>query len=208
MSRCVCPTLSEEKYKQLEKLFVNDKEWDLLKLQDMYNAGNSLSSILDVVPFRKGDCTRTTKCCGVCTRKCHSRCMQDCLNRLYMWRMMVQSTPEDRRDQIPLAIRMIVKQNFETLYDLSWCVGEIISRNTNSTLKQYMTENNMYPSENPYKLDYSPRADIDEATGKIKVDPKTGIVKYLDWPKTGLCPFCLPNSLVYRRRYKHESSSD
>lgn len=205
MSRCVCPVIPAEKYKQLEELFIDVTDWDLLKLQDMYNAGNSLSNIMEVVPFRKGDCTRTNKCCGVCTRKCHSRCMQDCLNRLYMWRMMVQSTPEDQRDQIPLAVRMIVKQHFETLYDLSWCVGEIVSRNTNATLKKYMTDNHMYPAENPYKLDYSPRVDVDELTGKRKIDPVTGFIKYLEWPKSGLCPFCLPNSSIDRRRYKNGS---
>ena len=199
MSRCICPVIPLEDYKVLEKIFVNDKDWDLLKLQDMYNAGNSLNDIIKVVPFRTNECTRTSKCCGVCTRKCHTRCMQDCLNRLYMWRKMVESTPEDQRDRIPLAVRLIVKQEFETLYDLSWNIGEIISRNTNAELKTYMTENNMYPAENPYKLDYSPRVDIDEDTGKRKVDPVSGLIKYLTWPQSGLCPFCLPKHSMSKK---------
>ena len=208
MSMCICPAIPKEEYDQLVKLFVNDKSWDLLKLQDMYNAGNSLTDIMKVVPFRNDECTRTRRCCGVCTRRCHSRCMQDCLNRLYMWRLMVSTTPEDKVDQIPLAIRLIVKQNFETLYDLSWCVGEIISRNTNATLKNYMKEHSMYPAENPYKLDYSPRFDVDEETGKRKVEPGSGEVKVLEWPKSGLCPFCLPKTTVDRRFVKYEYRGD
>ena len=78
MSYCICPRLPKEQYDQLVKLFVNDKEWDLLKLQKMYLAGNSLESIMEVVPFRNDECTRTKRCCGVCTRRCHSRCIQDC----------------------------------------------------------------------------------------------------------------------------------
>lgn len=205
MSTCVCPKVPKKRYDELVKLFVNDKIWDLLKLQDMYNAGNTLKDIIEVVPFRNDECTRSRRCCGVCTRKCHSRCIQDCLNRLYMWRMLVESTPEEQRDQLPLAIRMIVKQNFETLYDLSWNVGEIVSRHTNATLNEYMTKNNMYPGENPYKLDYSPRVDIDETTGKRKIDPNTGVIKYLDWPKSGLCPFCLPKTTIHRGYYKFGS---
>lgn len=204
MSMCICPKLPKEEYEQLTKLFINSKEWDLLKLQDMYNAGNSIPDILKVVPFRNDECTRSDRCCGVCTRRCHSRCIQDCLNRLYMWRLMVATTPADRYQQIPLAIRLIVKQDFETLYDLSWCVGDIISRSYNSVLGNYMKEYNMYPSENPYKLDYSPAPEIDTTTGKQKIDPVTGEMHYLNWPKSGLCPFCLPKATISRRRIKSE----
>lgn len=204
MSRCVCPKVDACTYEQLVQLFVNDKDWDLLKLQDMYNAGNSLKSIMEVVPFRNSECTRTDKCCGVCTRRCHSRCIQDCLNRLYMWRQMVKATPASQYEQIPLAIRMIVEQDFETLYDLSWCVGEIISRNSNATLQKYMEEQKMYPAENPYKLDYAPRYDVDECTGKRKVD-SSGRIQILEWPKSGLCPFCLPNVIIDRSVFRRGS---
>lgn len=204
MSRCVCPKISAQKYDELVQLFVNDKDWDLLKLQDMYNAGNSLDNIVEAVPFRSDECTRTDKCCGVCTRRCHSRCIQDCLNRLYMWRRMAEATPADQYEQIPLAIRMIVEQDFETLYDLSWCVGEIISRESNATLKKYMKEHEMHPAENPYKLDYAPRYDLDERTGKRKIDPN-GKIQILKWPKSGLCPFCLPKVTVDRSVFRRGS---
>lgn len=174
----------------------------------MYNAGNSLEDIVRVVPFRNDECTRTNKCCGVCTRRCHSRCIQDCLNRLYMWRMLVATTPKEDQEKLLLAIRMIAKQDFETLYDLSWCVGDILSRNTNSAINQYMTENSMYPYEHPYKLDYAPRIDIDESTGKRKADPVSGQIKYLKWPQSGLCPFCLPKHVIDRRKYKFERYAD
>ena len=198
MSRCICPKVSRKEYSELEKMWVGDKTWDLLKLQDMYHAGNSIEDIIKVVPFRNDECTRTTRCCGVCTRKCHSRCIQDCLNRLSMWRKFAASTPQEN---VPLAIRLIVTQDFETLYDLSWCVGEIISQNTNAKLHKYMSEHEMYPAENPYKLDYSIQYDYDPATGKRRVEPMTGRIKLLDWPQSGLCPFCLPNVTLDRRWY-------
>lgn len=204
MGVCVCPKFSNKQYDQMVQTFIHSKDWDLLQLQRMYNSGNSIQDIVQVVPFRNNECTRSSHCCGECTRRCHSRCMQDCLNRLYMWRTMVVTTPADRYEQIPLAIRMIVKQEFETLYDLSWCVGDIISRSYNSVLGNYMREQMMYPSENPYKLDYAPMAELDETTGKQKVDPKTGLLHYLEWPKSGLCPFCLPKTTINRRYVNRE----
>lgn len=202
MSRCICPKVSPEEYSKLEKMWVGDKTWELLDLQNMYLAGNSLQDIIKIVPFRNQECTRTNRCCGVCTRKCHSRCIQDCLNRLSMWRKLVASTSEENLQNIPLAIRLIVTQDFETLYDLSWCVGEIISRNTNATLSKYMSEHQMYPAENPYKLDYSIQYDYDLATGQRQVEPASGKIKLLDWPQSGLCPFCLPNVTIDRRSYR------
>lgn len=208
MNRCTCPRVSPEKYKQLESMWVGDKEWNLLKLQDMYNAGNSLEDIADVVPFRNNKCTRSTRCCGVCTRRCHDRCIQDCLHRLSMWRMLVNSTPEEQRDHIPLAIRMIVTQDFETLYDLSWCVGEILSRSCNTALDKYMTEHDMITPENPYKIDYAAQPVTDPATGRKQVEPRTGRVQLIEWPQSGLCPYCVPGVMVYRRRSVRYDSAE
>lgn len=205
---CNCPKIPTETLREREKILLNDKSWNLLCLQDMYNAGNSLSEMAKTIPFRSVECTRTLKCCGVCTRQCHTRCVQDCLNRLYMWRRMVETTPEEDRERIPLNIRMIVTQEFETLYDLSWVVGEIISANTNTVMKQYLQENNMHPQENPYKLDYSPTFELDPRTGRKAMDPETRKYKLLEWPKSGLCPWCLPRRKTERRQLFREHKPD
>ena len=113
-----------------------------------------------------------------------------------MWQKLVESTPSTERDKLPLNLRMIVTQKFETLEDLSWVVGEILSQTSNSVLKEYMRHENLYPKDNPYKIDYAPKVDVDPATGRRKCDPTTGELCILPWPKTGLCPYCLPDVTV------------
>ena len=202
MSICNCPVvgidgIEDSKQKQLvEEFLKNSDGWSLLSLIDMYKAGNSLEDINQVVPFRGGPCNRSMRCCGVCTRQCYSRCIQDCLHRLYMWQKLVESTPSTERDKLPLNLRMIVTQRFETLEDLSWVVGEILSQTSNSVLKEYMRNENLYPKYNPYKIDYAPQVEIDPSTGKRKCNPATGELIIADWPRTGLCPYCLPDVTI------------
>ena len=206
MSICNCPIVDPEKQKTLVLDFLksvqSNPKWNLLSLIDMYNSGNSMSSIEEVIPFRGGACNRSMRCCGMCTRICYTRCIQDCLHRLYMWRELVESTPSTEREKLPLNLRMIVSQKFETLEDLSWVVGEILSKHKNTELREYMKNAKIGNNNNPYKLDYSPKVDIDPITGRRRVDPITGELHILAWPTTGLCPYCLPNVTVDRRVYK------
>lgn len=113
-----------------------------------------------------------------------------------MWRKLVESTPSTEREKLPLNLRMIVSQKFETLEDLSWVVGEILSKNTNAALKEYMKNANISPNSNPYKIDYAPQVEVDPHTGKRKCDARTGELHILAWPQTGLCPFCLPDVTI------------
>lgn len=202
MSICCCPDTPKSELQAMQKGLLQDAEWHLLSLQDMYRAGNTLQDITGVIPFRGGVCPRTMRCCGVCTRKCYHRCIQDCLHRLYMWRKLVENTPESERDQIPLNIRMIVTQQFESAEDLSWVVSEIIAQCANTKLKEYMNSENLRPEENPYKIDYAPQVAIDPHTGKRIVNRDTGELQIRNWPESGLCPFCLPESTVDRRYLK------
>lgn len=173
-----------------------DSGWSLLSITDIARAGNDLQTICDNVPFRGGPCARSIRCCGMCTRQCYHRCVQDCLHRLYMWKQSVVNTPSTEREKLPLNLRMIVTQSFGTHRQLSWVVGEIISRNTNSKLKEYMQHEALRSEENPYKINYAPQVEVDPHTGKRKCDPFTGELRILAWPRTGLCPFCLPDVLV------------
>lgn len=222
MSICSCEVVGidgpyDPKHKRQVEAFLNnlaagvesgllaDSEWSLLAVGDMAKAGNTVEDIAQIVPFRGGACPRTMRCCGVCTRQCHIRCVQDCLHRLYMWKKLVGSTPPDSEAfrNIPLGIRLIVKQKFTSHAQLSDAVGEILSQQTNTKIKEYMKNANLRPEENPYKVDYAPAIDIDVDTGKRRYNPDTGEMVIVNWPETGLCPFCLPNVTIDARHLRY-----
>ena len=160
MSVCNCPVvgidgIEDSKQKQRVASFLNGlgddvTQWSLLSLTDLARAGNDLQTINDTIPFRGGPCPRSIRCCGMCSRQCYTRCVQDCLHRLFMWRKLVESTPSTEREKLPLSFRLIVNQKFESHSQMSWCVGEILSRKTNSMLKEYMKNASLRPEENPY----------------------------------------------------------
>lgn len=210
MSICNCPIvgidgIEDSKQKQLVAGFLESlapdgtyakSDWNLLSLVAMAKAGNTLRTINEVIPFRGGPCARSMRCCGVCTRQCKQRCVQDCLHRLYMWNKLVESTPSTEREKIPLNVRLIVNQKFDSHEHMSWVVGEILSQSTNSNLKEYMKNESLRPEENPYKIDYAPQVEVDPSTGKRRYDPSNGELLIAEWPKTGLCPHCLPNVTI------------
>lgn len=160
-------------------------KWSLLELREIAErcpTKQALNELLETMPFRGGPCERHMRCCANCTRRCGHRCIQDCLNRLAMWRMAV----ENGNENIPLAVRLIVEQDFEDAEHMSWCVSEILSE-----------ANRRYPKgENPNKLNYEPAAEVDLQTGGARILPDSGIVVLLDWPASGLCPYCLPEKLI------------
>lgn len=162
--------------------------------------------LLTTVPFRNSRerCNVSLRCCGVCTRKCTQRCIQDCLTRMYMWARI----PEESQS---LAVKMLLRQaedwaqslkstegcNVDALCgNISWVIGNMLSRKTNTEIENYMNENGLQVYQNPLKMDYSPRVieEVDEETQryKRKVDPETGDIMYMNWPESGMCPFCLP----------------
>lgn len=199
MSICVCPVadgggITSSQHKEFVETFLRNLgeparwNWSLMELKELAKNGNSIEDIKTVIPFRGGPCKRTTRCCSVCTRRCKQRCIQDCLTRLFMWKQTVQSTPELERDKLPLNIRMIAAQKFETWDELSWAVGDIVSKYTNPTLKEYEY------AEHPYKLNYEPAIELDEH-GKERADPISGKFSLVEWPESGLCPFCLPRRI-------------
>lgn len=108
---------------------------------------------------------------------------------------MVQTTPVEERDRIPLAIRLIVNQSFDDHRHLSWCVGEILNQSSNPAMKAYIKQTGERLGVN----DYSPAVRIDPSTGRRMVDKTTGEIKLVDWPKSGLCPYCLPRVTVDAR---------
>ena len=83
-----------------------------------------------------------------------------------------------------------------------------MSRNTNAKLKAHMVQEGLRPEENPYKMNYAPSVEIDFTTGKRKCDPVTGELSILAWPKSGLCPFCLPSVTVDGRVRRKKFAED
>ena len=220
MSICNCPVvgidgLEDSKQKQLVADFLKGlspdgklakSEWSLLSLVDLAQAGNDLETIGATIPFRGGPCNRSLRCCGVCTRQCYHRCVQDCLHRLFMWKKLVETTPATEREHLPLSLRLIVNQSFESHAQLSWVVGEIISKNTNNKLKEYMENAALRSEENPYKIDYAAQVEVDRNTGKRRCNPDTGELFIAEWPRTGLCPYCLPDVTIDGRVARKRSS--
>ena len=62
------------------------------------------------------------------------------------------------------------------------------------------------------QLDYSPQMEYEEhfdfkkGEWKIrpKVDPETGDILFLRWPKSGVCPYCLPKVTALPSRIRKE----
>lgn len=206
MSICICPEVGiDGMYDPKQVQFVADflkglaadgryadADWSLLSLAELHQQ----VEVTEMVPFRGGPCYRTRKCCGECVRPCATRCIQDCLHRLYLWKQLVVNTPESEQSKIPLAIRLIVNQKFESHQQLAKCVGEIISGSTNTELAKYMSEQNVSAGAHPYRNDYGPSVVLDLTTGKRKVNPDTGEIAYRYWPESGLCPYCYPSTVI------------
>lgn len=195
MSVCTCPELPTVEYEGLVKALLNShgiEEWNLLTLKEIYKSGNSLEGI----PFRKHRCPRTSKCCAECTRRCPYRCIQDCLNRMYMWRHGFKDNPN-----VPKSLQLMVQQRFETAEDLAMAVGEILSVSTNPQLRNYIESNHISSRNHPYKMNYEQDYKYDER-GRRVVNKDTGELHLRTWPETGLCPYCIPKVTIDRRYRK------
>lgn len=193
MSICICPIPSEAEYEGLTKALLQShgiEEWNLLTLKDIHNSGNTL----DGIPFRGKQCTRTRKCCAECTRRCPYRCIQDCLNRMYMWRQSFNQ-PNSR---VPEALKLAVNRKFETAEDLAIAVGDILSVSTNPMLRRYIEVNHISNRNHPYKMSYEQDYKYDDR-GRRVVNKETGEIYLRRWPESGLCPYSIPTTTIDRR---------
>ena len=198
---CSCVGVSRMEWEDRFVAMGDITSMNLLSLQDMYHAGNSVESIGGTLPFRNSECGRSVRCCGQCTRQCYNRCVMDSLNRLYMWRKTFEGVAPEK---VPINILMALRQTFRSAAHLSWVVGEILSGAHNEDVKEYMSSRGLRPYDNPYKMDYAPTYAIDPDTGKRIVNPDTGEIKYVSWPASGLCPFCTSPVTVDRRYGRKE----
>lgn len=164
------------------------------------------------IPFRNYGCPRSTlTCCGSCSRKCDCRCPQDVLQRAYMKIAYLLYAPNEdilaqRLKEVPLGIRYLYEEwtSEEPSYlRIQAQVSELIDPKQNPQLRRIIEEE-YHNEDTPERQDYAPTIEYeyDEKSqiSKKKVDPATGVVSYLEWPLSGLCPFCLPSGLTDNRR--------
>ena len=164
------------------------------------------------IPFRNYGCPRSTlTCCGSCTRRCDCRCPQDVLQRAYMKVAPLLYAPDEevlqaRLRSVPLGIRYLYEEwiSEEPSYlRIQAQITELIDPKQNKQLRKIIEEE-YHNEDTPERQDYAPTIEYeyDEKTQstKKKVDRDTGVVAYLEWPHSGLCPFCLPSGLTDNRR--------
>jgi len=188
---------------------------------DMLEAHRNVWSIEDIrqyfletkqIPFRNYGCPRSTLiCCGSCSRKCDCRCPQDVLQRAYMKvaPLLYAPTEEARKERlktVPLGIRFLYEEwvSEEPSYlRIQAQVTELIDPKQNKQLRKIIEEE-YHNEDTPERQDYAPTIEYeyDEKAriSRKKVDRATGVVSYLEWPLSGLCPFCLPAGLTDNRR--------
>ncbi len=164
------------------------------------------------IPFRNYGCPRSTlTCCGSCSRKCDCRCPQDVLQRAYMKIAPLLYAPNrealaDRLRNVPLGVKYLYEEwvSLEPSYlRIQAQITELIDPKQNKQLRKIIEEE-YHNLDTPERLDYAPTVEYeyDEKTGKTRkvVNQDTGVVAYLEWPLSGLCPFCLPSGLTDNRR--------
>ena len=175
----------------------------------------------DIYPFRVKHCrNRLLKCCGSCTSVCRERCVQDIYTKLTMYLSSVCVKPYKENiykcNSLAQSIyKLIVNPN--TTYDqLVDTCNQLISIRRNSSMGGQIKE--MTPNTverralNPWRLNYAsePEMYYDKArnTHRPVADSRTGIIKFREWPLSGMCPFCLPKvtSIQKRDRRKTEDS--
>ena len=206
---------------------VKHPEYHLRNLPETYRDALDGLSSFDIremfhdskVPFRYAGCPRgAMTCCCSCTRLCNKRCPQDVLNRAYISCAYVLDarTPEEydeRYAKAPTPVQMLCKELQEETpryFAIAAMVSEMMSPQLNKQLERTMAE--VYGNEDsPYKFDYAAAIEYEEyyvthpngyteTKLRKKVDPTTGEVSILHWPRSGMCPYCLPTGLMDRRR--------
>lgn len=164
------------------------------------------------IPFRNYGCPRSTlTCCGSCSRKCDCRCPQDVLHRAYMKIAYLLYAPDEdslqaRLKEVPLGIRYLYEEWVapEPSYlRIQAQVTELIDPKKNKQLRKIIEEE-YHNADTPERQDYAPTIEYEydekTQTTRKKVDKETGVVAYLEWPLSGMCPFCLPSGLTDNRR--------
>ena len=157
---------------------------------------------LEDIPFRSDRCESAfTSCCGGCTIVgCPRRCPQDVVYRAYLmcgnilWASGEEAKAQ-RFEQSPLPARMMYL--------------ELTSEHPRYFAVKAMVDESLRADS---QLDYSPQMEYEEHFDskkgewqiRPKVDPETGDILFLRWPKSGVCPYCLPRVTALPSRIRKE----
>lgn len=155
------------------------------------------------IPFRQA--VRNTKCalfcCCACTDyTCVCRCPQDVLHRINLICAPFMYGKDINR--VPLYTKYLLEE-FTSEHPRYFVLY--------ATLQEYLKSRNCGRTDDrPDKLVYSPMFETEIVTKSHSkdgeqiirkvVDPKTGYAKILNWPRSGVCPFCLPSGTLMRNR--------
>lgn len=195
-------------------------EWQLRNLGETFKDEIVGQDIYDIreffhdsqIVFRYRGCPRSTLlCCGSCMRVCKSRCSQDVLNRAFLLCANIIYASEgdkaERYKQAGTAIQFLYDEMVSEVpkyFAISAMLIDIISPVFNKELERIIGE--QYGNEDsPYRMDYAPVIEYESTSDgryRKKVDIESGEVSVLHWPRSGMCPFCLPTGLSDRRRKK------
>ena len=157
---------------------------------------------LEDIPFRSDRCESAfTSCCGGCTIVgCPRRCPQDVIYRAYLmcgnilW-VQGEEAKAQRFEQSSLPARMMYL--------------ELTSEHPRYFAVKAMVDESLRADS---QLDYSPQMEYEEHFDskkgewmiRPKVDPETGDILFLRWPKSGVCPYCLPRVTALPSRIRKE----
>ena len=173
----------------------------LLDLKEMgyENVNHARALLKERIPFRVDSCNKQAMCCGSCVRRCRSRCVQDTLHKLYMSAIHVYMGHVKYEDASLLS-QMAFKEltnphtTYETLLD-------IVNYGYTRGLNPEEDWRGSVEDSDILRYMYAPIPEIwYTKKGRIvkDCDPETGKYKFIEWPDSGLCPYCMPRYL-YRR---------
>ena len=157
---------------------------------------------LEDIPFRSDRCESAfTSCCGGCTIVgCPRRCPQDVVYRAYlMCGNILWASGEEAK-----------AQRFEqSLLPARMMYLELTSEHPRYFAVKAMVDESLRADS---QLDYSPQMEYEEHFDskkgewqiRPKVDPETGDILFLRWPKSGVCPYCLPKVTALPSRIRKE----
>ena len=152
-----------------------------------------------LVPFRIKSCTQAMCCCGNCATRCNSRCVQDVIHKVYMKALNIYMGYIPYKDaSLEARICYDALTNPKITYQ-SLC--EIVNEfaTTNTAAKENLVRKEQLGTTNQqYCYDYAPYVEREGHSYK-KVNKETGEVLFDDWPLSGMCPYCLPQTTILTR---------
>ena len=185
------------------QLILDTPEYQLINLPSRTSTDPTQPQLqLEDIPFRSDRCEYAfTSCCGGCTIVgCPRRCPQDVIYRAYLmcgnilWASGEEAKAQ-RFEQSPLPARMMYL--------------ELTSEHPRYFAVKAMVDESLRADS---QLDYSPQMEYEEHFDskkgewqiRPKVDPETGDILFLRWPKSGVCPYCLPKITALPSRIRKE----